>query len=132
MQSQYRPTSLYEIAKDRKICLVYKEFAYEKTKDDCRSEDRFYKNIILNRIYPNSQIKRPQITRSACTYYWHNASHFFFCFSAIHLFPSLGIVGNSPIQLSQPFLSFHLSSFLLWGSNLLMIRNSWSLVLFSV
>ncbi len=43
MQSQYGQTSLYAIDRDRKICLAYKEFAYKKTKDDCKLDDRFCK-----------------------------------------------------------------------------------------
>ncbi len=43
--------------------LAYNEFAYKKTKDTYKLGDRFLKNS----IYANSQIKRPHITRSACT-----------------------------------------------------------------
>ena len=39
----YRRTSLYAVDRDRKIWLAYNEFAYQKTKDDYKLEDRFYK-----------------------------------------------------------------------------------------
>ncbi len=69
---KYSRTSLYTRDRDRKICLAYNEFAYKKNKDDHKIEDRFYKKrIILNRVYPNSKIKRPHITRSACTLMFH-------------------------------------------------------------
>ncbi len=32
----YRQTLLYAIDRDCKICLTYNEFAYKKTKDDCK------------------------------------------------------------------------------------------------
>ncbi len=59
--SKYRRTSLYAIDRDRKIWLAYNEFAYKKTKDDCKLEDRFYKKASFS--IANSQIKRPHITR---------------------------------------------------------------------
>jgi len=54
-----RWTSLYSRDRDSKNRLAYNEFAYKKTKDYCKSEDRFQKRG----IYAKSQIKRPHITR---------------------------------------------------------------------
>jgi len=42
---QYRWTSLYERDRDCKNRLAYKEFAYKKTQDDCKLEDRFQKKV---------------------------------------------------------------------------------------
>ncbi len=39
----YRLTSLYAIDRDRKIWLAYNKYAFKKTKDDFKLEDRFYK-----------------------------------------------------------------------------------------
>ncbi len=75
----YRRTSLYARDRDLKICLLYNEFAYKKTNDDHKIEDRFYKKrIILNRIYANLQIKRPHITRSCipCFFSMHRVNYF--------------------------------------------------------
>jgi len=48
--------------------LEYNEFAYKKTSDHCKLEDRFQKKRpFFNHIYANLQMKRPQITRAACT-----------------------------------------------------------------
>ena len=35
---------VYARDRDRKNMLAYNEFAYKKTKDDCKLEDRFQKN----------------------------------------------------------------------------------------
>ena len=59
---QYRWTSLYARDRDSKNRLAYNEFAYKKTKDDCKLEDKFQKKAISG-----SQIKRPHIMRAACT-----------------------------------------------------------------
>jgi len=42
-QTKYRWTSLYARDRDSKNGLAYNEFAYKKTKGDCKSEDRFQK-----------------------------------------------------------------------------------------
>ncbi len=42
--------------RDRKICLAYNEFAYKKTKDDCKLEDRFYEKASFSIAY--MQIRR--------------------------------------------------------------------------
>jgi len=44
--SKYRWTSLYARDRDPKNRLSYNEFAYKKTKDDCKFEDRFQKKAI--------------------------------------------------------------------------------------
>jgi hypothetical protein len=54
---------LFSRDRDQKICLAFTKFAYKKTKDDYKLEDRFYKKrMILNCKYTNSQIKRPHKT----------------------------------------------------------------------
>jgi len=66
---QYRWTSLYSRDRDSKNGLKYNKFAYKKTKDDCKLEDRFQKkgHFWIAYMYSKSQIKRPHITRAACT-----------------------------------------------------------------
>ena len=43
---EYRWTSLYARDRDSKNWFTYNEFAYKKTKDDCKLEDRFQKKAI--------------------------------------------------------------------------------------
>jgi hypothetical protein len=48
--------------------LKYNKFAYKKTTDECKVEDRFQKNgqfSVTYMVYAKSQIKRPHITRGA-------------------------------------------------------------------
>ncbi len=40
----YSWTSLYAIDRDQKIWFAYNEFAYKKTKNDCKLGDTFQKN----------------------------------------------------------------------------------------
>ncbi len=47
----YRRTSLYAIDRNHKICLAYNEFAYKKTKDDCKLKDTFYKQVSFSIAY---------------------------------------------------------------------------------
>jgi hypothetical protein len=64
----YRWTSLYARDRDSKNRLAYNEIAYKKTKDDCKLEVRFQKiRPFPDCIYAKLQIKRPHITRAACT-----------------------------------------------------------------
>ncbi len=42
----YRWTSLYARDRDSKNWFAYNEFAYKKTKDDCKLDDRFQKKAI--------------------------------------------------------------------------------------
>jgi len=64
---KYRWTSLYRRERDSKNMLEYNEFAYKKTNNHCKLEDRFQKKRpFFNPIYENSQIKRPHITRATC------------------------------------------------------------------
>jgi len=42
-ETEYRWTSLNARDRDSKNRLAYNEFAYKKTKDYCKSEDRFLK-----------------------------------------------------------------------------------------
>jgi len=63
---KYRWTLLYARDRDSKNMLEYNEFAYKKTKDFCKLEDRFQKNAIaqLHIQYAKSQIKTLHITRA--------------------------------------------------------------------
>ncbi len=44
VKSKFRWTSLYARDRDSKNRLAYNEFAYKKTKDNCKLEDRFQEN----------------------------------------------------------------------------------------
>jgi len=47
--------------------LAYNEFAYKKTNDHCKLEDRFQKRpFSITNMYANLQIKRMHITRENC------------------------------------------------------------------
>jgi hypothetical protein len=43
IELKYRWTSLFERDKDQKNCLAYNKFAYKKTKNDYKLEDRPFK-----------------------------------------------------------------------------------------
>jgi len=67
LETKYRWTLLYARDRNFKNMLAYNEFAYKKTYDHCKLEDRFQKKkTFFNRIYANLQIKRPHIMRAAC------------------------------------------------------------------
>jgi len=68
----HRCTSLYARYRDSKNRLAYNEFAYIKTKEYHKLEDRFQKRPVYNCIYAKSKIKRPNITRAAWT--WNQIS----------------------------------------------------------
>ncbi len=46
---KYRCLSLYAIDRDQKYMFTFNKFAYKKTKDDCKLEDRIKKMKLITR-----------------------------------------------------------------------------------
>jgi len=52
---KYRGTSLYARDRDSKNMLAYNEFAYKKTNDHCKLEDRFQKKANFSIAYTRNR-----------------------------------------------------------------------------